>query len=172
MTKDFRKQDSLPPEMQAAFQKAHEAKEKINRRTKEVEVGGKTYVIRKWKNMDCLNRMPNFANLIYVPMMGTVIEGNMSFDDVTPALMLDMMFRRLQDIDMEDFIKDSLDSVFLKGKETPVDIDEDFEDPLEVITVLEAVFSANFMIGSCNKYFSIGPQIAGMKEMLEKTQQN
>jgi len=170
MTKDFR--NNLPPEAQAAFAKAQAGKEKINRRQSEVEVGGATYIIKKWKNSECIERMPNFANLIYVPMMGTAIEEEMSIDGATPSLMLDMMFRRLQDIDMLAFVKDSLDNTFVKGSETPVDLDEDFENPADIITVLEAVFSANFFIPSCNNFFKIGPQIAGMKELQDKIQTN
>lgn len=170
MSKDFRK--NLPPEAQAIFEKAQAAKTKQNRKQSEIEVNGTTYVIKKWKNTECIDRIPNFANLIYVPMMGTAIEDEMSESGASPSLMLDMMFRRLQDIDMLEFFKDSLDNTFVKGSDTPVDLDEDFESPTDIITVLEAVFDVNFFVHSCSLLFKLGPQIAGMQELQDKIQTN
>lgn len=162
----YQKKSASDIELEKLTQSALAKREANKRKQVEVKAGGKTYVIKKWKHLDTLDRMPNYAELIYVPMMSMVMEEEHSGEG-SPAGMIHMMCNRLQDLDMREFILESLDNTTLKGKDGKLDIDEDFESPVDIITVLEAVFSANFMTDLCAAMFSLGPQAAGVKMLMD-----
>ena len=166
MSKNYTRKSASDIELEKLSKAALAKKEANKRKQVEVKAGGKTYVIKKWKHLDTLDRMPNYAQLVYVPMMSMALEEEHSGDG-SPASMLYMMCTRLQDLDMSEFIIDSLDNTTLKGEDRKLDIDEDFESPVDIITVLEAVFSANFMTDLCAAMFSLGPQAAGVKMLMD-----
>lgn len=170
--KDFRKpeikidQDNVfARTIQAAQQQ--KAQEQQNRKDKTVKVGGKTYIIKRWKNTDALRRLPTIANLLFVPTAAPFAEA-MDFSGeeqefipelLSAADMMTALFSRCQDIHFADFIVDLLDEVYLQGKDTPVNIDEDFDTVLETIPVVVEVLQANFMMQLCQDLLQMTPHI-------------
>lgn len=170
--KDFRKpeikieQDNVfARTIQAAQQQ--KAQEQQNRKDKTVKVGGRTYIIKRWKNTDALRRLPTIANLLFVPTAAPFAEA-MDFSGeeqefipelLSAADMMTALFSRCQDIHFADFIVDLLDEVYLQGKDTPVDIDEDFDTVLETIPVVVEVLQANFMMQLCQDLLQMTPHI-------------
>lgn len=170
--KDFRKpeikieQDNVfARTIQAAQQQ--KAQEQQNRKDKVVKVGGRTYIIKRWKNTDALRRLPTIANLLFVPTAAPFAEA-MDFSGeeqefipelLSAADMMTALFSRCQDIHFADFIVDLLDEVYVQGKDTPVDIDEDFDTVLETIPVVVEVLQANFMMQLCQDLLQMTPHI-------------
>jgi hypothetical protein len=150
------KQNQVHPDFQN-FQKSIE-KEKLNE--KEVQVGDKTYVIKKWKHTDTLAMLPAFANLLYVPIAalaadkGEELEGNYIDNATTAGDMVGILFHRLAEIEIVEFIKEMLNQVYIKGKSKPIDIDEDVDNPVHLIDLMVEVANANFLIGLCQGMYS------------------
>lgn len=162
----------LSPEIKQAQQVALNLRNKQRKREKEVKIGDTTYVIKRWSNSECLARMPEFAHLIYVPMVGTIYEEQESLEGATTADMINLMFTRLRnDAHFFTFIESCLNKTFVKGSEAPVDIDEDFESPDEVVKLVGEVLEANFMIRLCSSTSELGPQAANLREIVDQMQQ-
>ena len=170
--KDFRKPE-IKVEQNNVFAKTiqaaqqQKAQEQQNRKDKTVKVGGRTYIIKRWKNTDALRRLPTIANLLFVPTAAPFAEA-MDFSGeeqefipelLSAADMMTALFSRCQDIHFADFIVDLLDEVYLQGKDTPVDIDEDFDTVLETIPVVVEVLQANFMMQLCQDLLQMTPHI-------------
>ncbi|UUW39702.1 putative coil containing protein I [Vibrio phage VPMCC14] len=171
--KDFRKNEVKIEQssiLANALQQAQKQKEQEqqNRKDKTVKVGGKTYIIKRWKNTDALRRLPTIANLLFVPTaapMAEALDFSVEGDNkLIPELfsaadMMTALFARCQDIHFAEFIIDLLDEVYLQGKSEPVDIDEDFDSPVETIPVVVEVLQANFMMQLCQDLLNMTPQL-------------
>lgn len=153
--KDFKKQEVIPELAHLAKQ---QQKEKHNQ--KQVVVGGKKYVIKKWKHSETLSMLPAFANLLYVPTAamaadkGAEEEGIYVENPTTAADMVGILFHRLSEIEVVEFIKEMLNQVYVEGSDTPIDIDEDVETPVNLIELMVEVANANFLIGLCQSMYS------------------
>jgi hypothetical protein len=80
-------------------------------------------------------------------------------DNIDKGQIVALLFSRMQDLNMDDWIKDTLGKVYREGSSTPVDIDEEWDNPSLVIKVVSEVLLANFMIQSCLDLFSLTPQL-------------
>jgi len=135
-----------------------QAKEKLNQ--KEVKVGDKTYIIKKWEHTETLAMLPAFANLLYVPTAtmaadkGAEEEGIYVEDPVTPAMMVKILFEELGSIDFVDFMKDMLNQVYVKGENTPIDVNKDVDNPVHLVDLMIEVANVNFLIGLCQSMYS------------------
>jgi len=154
--KNYSKQAEVIPEF--AHLAKQQAKEKLNQ--KEVKVGDKTYVIKKWEHTETLSILPAFANLLYVPTAamaadkGAEEEGIYVENPISPADLVDTLFNRLGQIDFVDFMKDMLNQVYVKGESKPIDVNKDVDNPIHLVDLMIEVANVNFLIGLCQSMYS------------------
>lgn len=128
--------------------------------------------IERWSHADCFDRLPTIANLLYVPAAVVGMEDQLSTGDVDYSLMPRLLFQRMQEIgEFREFLEDLLDQTYLIGKDTPVNFEESFESPLEIIEVVVEVLRANFMMDLCAAMLAATPSLmdaGALQETLTK----
>ena len=80
---------------------------------------------------------------------GIYVENPTSASD-----MVGILFHRLAEIAVVDFMKDMLNQVYVKGENTPIDINKDVENPVQLIELMVEVANVNFLIGLCQSMYS------------------
>lgn len=125
---------------------------KVKKNEVEFILNGKTYVIKKWKHLDTLARIPEFMNIWYGQVLATATEQEikdelLSVDEVGGSGIYALQFLEgLQNVDFVNHVKQHLDHVFIKGSDTPIDLEEDIESPLDIWTLFIKVSSVNFLM--------------------------
>lgn len=135
---------------------------------------GNEYRIERWSHGDCFDRLPTVANLLYVPTAVVMAEEQLSTDMVDYSMMVRLLFQRVQEVEFTEWMKDLLDQTYKVGEDSPVDLDESFETPLEVIEVVVEVLQANFMMDLCVAMQAVTPslmQAGNLQENLTKDSQ-
>ena len=136
---------------------------------------GNEYRIERWSHGDCFDRLPTVANLLYVPTAAVMAEEQLSTDIVDYSMMVRLLFQRIQEVEFTEWMKDLLDKTYKVGEgDKPVDLDESFETPLEVIEVVVEVLQANFMMDLCVAMQAVTPslmQAGNLQENLTKASQ-
>lgn len=156
MTKTYDNRLNRSPEQEAIAAKYRDKqakeKEKLDKSVVEYELNGKTFVIKKWKNLDTLARLPEFTNIWYGQVLATATEEQSKDElavneDLTGSGIYALQFLEgLQNIDFVNYVKQHLDNVFLKGSDKPVDLDEDLDNPMEIWQLFIKVSSVNFLM--------------------------
>lgn len=136
---------------------------------------GNEYRIERWSHGDCFDRLPTVANLLYVPTAVVMAEEQLSTDMVDYSMMVRLLFQRIQEVEFTEWMKDLLDQTYKvgSGEEGAVDLDKDFETPLEVIEVVVEVLQANFMMDLCVAMQAVTPslmQAGNLQENLQDSQ--
>lgn len=166
MNKNFSKQNTMSPEALAAVEAAKALKAKADKRKVEIKVGERTYVINKWTHGEVLDRLPDFGRVFVVPMaVVDEIDEQSSQMDYTAIL-----FNNLSNMEYQAWIDDCLAKVTLKGKDTPVDKEEDFDSILDIFTVVEEVLRANFMLPLCQRMLTMAPVLGGVSQIAQSVQ--
>ena len=103
-------------------------------------------------------------------------EEQLSTDMVDYSMMVRLLFQRVQEVEFTEWMKDLLDQTYKvgSGEDSPVDLDESFETPLEVIEVVVEVLQANFMMDLCVAMQAVTPslmQAGNLQENLTKDSQ-
>ena len=154
--KNYSKKAEVIPEF--AHLAKQQAKEKLNQ--KEVKVGDKTYVIKKWEHTETLSILPAFANLLYVPTAamaadkGAEEEGIYVENPTSASDMVGILFHRLAEIEVVDFMKDMLNQVYVKGENTPIDIYKDVVNSVYFLVLFVDVAFVIFLFGLCQAMYS------------------
>lgn len=126
--------------------------EKVKKNQVEYELNGKKFIIKKWKHLDTLARIPEFMQIWYGTTLATAYESENrdelnEVDEVGGSGIYALQFlENLQNIDFENYVKQHLDNVFIKGEENPIDLDEDLASPLDVWALFVKVSSVNFLM--------------------------
>lgn len=174
--KDFRKPEiKRDDRIGEAIRQHQESQQQAvdNRKDKVVSVGNKKFIIKRWNNIEAMRKLPTVANLLFVPAAAPMAEA-MDFSgsevEMVPELfsaadMMTVLFDRFQQVHFAEFIVDLLDEVYVYGKDTPVDVIEDFDSPLEIVPVVVEVLQANFMMQLCRDLLAMAPQILQAQEI-------
>jgi hypothetical protein len=147
--------------------KENKQKAQVNKKEKLVEIDGVKYIIKRWSNTEVFQRLPTIANLLFVPTMAPMSEGTYEADGNTEFLpelvdkgqIMFLLYSRMQDLNLDDWMKDTIGKVYKEGSTTPVNFDEDFENPLTIVEVVSEVLQANFMIQLCSDLLNLTPQL-------------
>lgn len=156
MTNNYDNRKTKPNEAEQILAKyANKSKkeaDKVKKNEVEHTLGGKTYIIKKWKHLDTLARLPEFMDIWYGQTLAkqTEIETHDEFatiDDVSGSGIYALQFlENLRNISFEDYVKQHLDHVYIKGSDTPIDLEEDVESPLDIWALFVKVSSVNFLM--------------------------
>lgn len=126
--------------------------EQIKKNEVEFEVSGNKYIIRKWKHLDTLARLPEFMNIWYGQVLANQTEQEARdeldlMDDMGGSGLYALQFlENLQNIDFENYVKTHLDHVFVKGSNKPIDLEDDVESPLDIWALFVKVSAVNFLM--------------------------
>tara|TARA_Y100000588_G_scaffold244854_1_gene259113 strand:- start:43827 stop:44414 length:588 start_codon:yes stop_codon:yes gene_type:complete len=173
--KDFR----INKDTNSAFGKAmqqHQQQQQLesdNRKDKVIDVKGKKYIIKRWSNVEALRKLPMVANLLFVPAAAPMLEAatlagdepELSAELFNAADLVTVLYDRMMQAGFAEFIADLLDEVYVRGKDVPVDIDEDFDSVLDIVPVVLEVLQANFMMQLCRDLLQMIPQSLNLQEM-------
>ncbi|AUR86369.1 coil containing protein [Vibrio phage 1.084.O._10N.261.49.F5] len=169
--RDFRKQQE-PREgdqiLAKYANKEEQKKEEVKKNEKDVVLSGRTYTIKKWKHLDALDRLPQFMNSFFSHLAVTTYEQGyleeLNSQDAAQASTYALMFmNHLQDIHFREYLIDFFDSVYVKGSDKVVDLDEDLDNAGDIFKLFAEVASVNFMMSLASQLFSL-PQTMLMKE--------
>lgn len=167
--KDFRKvkpQDNIFGA--AVLEQQSKNKAQADKRNKFITTkNGNEFRIERWSHGDCFDRLPTVANLLYVPTAAVMAEEQLSTDEVDYSIMVRLLFQRMQEVEFKEWVIDILDQTYVSGEDTPVDMNESFESPLEVIEVVEAVLQANFMMDLCVAMQAVTPSLMNTGSLQE-----
>jgi len=173
--KDFR----LNKDTNSSFGKAmqqHQQQQQLesdNRKDKVIDVKGKKYIIKRWSISEALRKLPMVANLLFVPAAAPMMEAatlagdepELSAELFNAADLVTVLYDRMMQVGFAEFIADLLDEVYVRGKDVPVDIDEDFDSVLDIVPVVLEVLQANFMMQLCRDLLQMIPQSLNLQEM-------
>lgn len=173
--RDFR----INKDTDSAFGKAmqqHQQQQQLesdNRKDKVIDVKGKKYIIKRWSNVEALRKLPMVANLLFVPAAAPMMEAatlagdepELSAELFNAADLVTVLYDRMMQVGFADFIADLLDEVYVRGKDVPVNINEDFDSVLDIVPVVLEVLQANFMMQLCRDLLQMIPQSLNLQEM-------
>ena len=173
--KDYRIQKDTNSALGRAMQQ-HQQQQQLesdNRKDKVIDVKGKKYIIKRWSNVEALRKLPMVANLLFVPAAAPMMEAatlagdepELSSELFNAADLVTVLYDRMMQVGFAEFIADLLDEVYVRGKEVPVDIDEDFDSVLDIVPVVLEVLQANFMMQLCRDLLQMIPQSLNLQEM-------
>ncbi len=161
--RDFRKEKQLNPAekiLESYAKKDTFEKKKLELNQDEVDINGKVFIIKKWKHMETLSRVPQFMNMWFAHL--GITQWDQAYkdeiQDYTPldsGTYIAMFIARFQDIEFCEYIEDFLSNVYLKGKDTPINIDDDLASPVDIFKLFTEVASANFMMQLCQTIFNL-----------------
>lgn len=121
----------------------------------EVVIGEKTFMIKKFGIRQQMDLVPILGDTLFVPITAVLSEeGTVDFSKAMDALVV--LFTNLQGDQFFNLASILLQETSLSGK--PVDIETDFEDLPDVISLITSVFELHYDV------FSKCP---GMLKMLE-----
>lgn len=156
MSKSYDNRKQKPNEAMQILDKYAEQKEKKEAKAKKNEVeyslSGKTFIIKKWAHLDTLARLPEFMNIWYGQVLANQTEQEArdelsTVEDVGSSGIYALQFLEgLQNIHFEEYVKQHLDNVYIKGNDTPIDLNEDLETPLDIWSLFIKVSSVNFLM--------------------------
>lgn len=148
---------------------SQEKAEKLDLREKVVTVGGKEFTITKWKHMETLSRVPSFMNLWFGHIAAIGMQETMKQTDdfgfMSENTSGDYILHFLKNLDdpyFADYVADFLSNVTVTATGAKVDIDADFENPMDIINLFTEVAKANFMMQLSQTIFSM-PQILSVE---------
>lgn len=173
--KDYRIQKDTNSALGRAMQQ-HQQQQQLesdNRKDKVIDVKGKKYIIKRWSNVEALRKLPMVANLLFVPAAAPMMEAatlagdepELSAELFNAADLVTVLYDRMMQVGFAEFIADLLDEVYVRGKDVPVDIDEDFDSVLDIVPVVLEVLQANFMMQLCRDLLQMIPQSLNLQEM-------
>lgn len=135
-----------------------------------VKVNGKTFEIRKFKNRKTLSLLPQVGDLLAVPFMYGIKESGGDLADPDALIlglpdMISLLVSRLMDMEVVGFVEDLLSQTYVMGMDTPVDLDEDFTNPEDIVPVLTEVLKVHFM-----GFMKLGSGLGIMNQMVTATE--
>lgn len=121
------------------------------------KIGNKTFEIRKMGHMQVFDLLPLLGDLLIVPLayglspsssehiedMGDAID-EIALTDNLPD-MVALLFTKLREAPVKELISEMLTCVYVKGENTPVDPDKDFEEAADIIVALTEVVKIHYI---------------------------
>lgn len=108
------------------------------------QIGGKTYIIKKWFHLETWDLLPYVAQLFYIPVVNSIEEDDYMDVRINVADMSNIFFTQLQNTEVIEFIPHLCSCVYEKGKDTPVDLNT-LPDPSDICKVISEVLHHCFL---------------------------
>lgn len=118
----------------------------IFRKTTEVDLAGKNFVITHWSPTKVMSNLPKLGRYIAVPMAtitGSMIKGGEGLEEAMPTAIL-FAIEQLEQDDINKLINLILEDTLVNGVEK-VDVDEVFaDDVMALIELITTVLKVNY----------------------------